>query len=166
MAPQTRTQRQAAAAKKAAATRKRNSARQGGETAKASVRRTTTSAQSTGRAARTASKQAGRATARRVSAEKTRFEAVARQAERVILIPVGATLEARDRVAATIRTYSDSRLARQQLNRFERRGATVLRRKRRAVERQAKDVRDSVESRATGVQSRANDVVEHVLSLS
>jgi hypothetical protein len=75
-------------------------------------------------------------------AEKTRFEAVARQAERGVLIPVGAALEARDRVAATIRTYSDSRLARQQLNRFERRGATVLRRKRRAVERQAKDVRE------------------------
>jgi hypothetical protein len=165
MAPQTRTQRQAAA-KKAAATRKRNSARQSSETAKASVRRTTTSAQSTGRAARTASEQAGRANARRVLAEKTRFEAVARQAERVILIPVGAALEARDRVAATIRTNSDSRLARQQRNRFERRGATVLRRKRRAVERQAKNVRDSVESRANGVQSRANDVVEHVLSLS
>jgi hypothetical protein len=143
MAPQTRTQRQAAA-KKAAATRKRNSARQSSGNAKASVRRTTTSAQSTGRAARTASTEAGRATAPRVLAEKTRFEAVARQAERVILVPIGAALEARDRIAATIRTYSDSRLARQQLNRFERRGATVLRRKRRAVERQAKDVRDSV----------------------
>src|SRR4029450_319376 len=43
MAPQTRTQRQAAA-KKAAATRKRNSAKQSSGTAKASVRRTTTSA--------------------------------------------------------------------------------------------------------------------------
>jgi hypothetical protein len=165
MTPQTRTQRQAAA-KKAAATRKRNSARQSSGNAKASVRRTTTSAQSTGRAARTASKQTGRATARRVSAEKTRFEAVARQAERFILVPVGAALEARDRIAATVRTYSDSRLARQQLNRFERRGATALGRKRRAVERQAKDVRESVESRANGVQSRANDVVEHVMSLS
>ena len=165
MAPQTRTQRQAAA-KKAAATRKRNSARQSSGNAKASVRRTTTSAQSTGRAARTASKQAGQATARRVSAEKTRYEAIARQAERFILVPVGAALEARDRIAATFRTYSDGRLVRQQLNRYERRGATVLGRKRRAVERQAKDVRESVESRANGVQSRANDVVEHVLSLS
>ena len=165
MAPQTRTQRQAAA-KKAAATRKRNYARQTSGTAKASVRHTTTSAQSTGHAARTASKQAGRATARRVMAEKTRFAAVARQAERVILIPVGAALEAGDRAAATIRTYSDSRLARQQLDRFERRGATVLGRKRRAVKRQAKGVRDTVESRANGVQSRASDVVEHVLSLS
>jgi len=83
-----------------------------------------------------------------------------------MLIQVGATLEARDRVAALIRTYSDSRLANQQLNRFERRGASVLRRKRRAVERQAKDVRNTVESRANGVHSRANDVVENVLSLS
>ena len=165
MAQQTRTQRQAAA-KKAAATRKRNSARQSSGAAKASARRTTSSAQSTGRAARTASKQAGRATARRVSAEKTRFEAVARQAERVMLIQVGATLEARDRVAELIRTYSDGRLARQQLNRFEGRGATVLRRQRRAVERQAKDVRESVESSANGVQARASDVVENVLSLS
>ncbi|HEX6585261.1 MAG TPA: hypothetical protein VF052_00765 [Solirubrobacterales bacterium] len=99
-------------------------------------------------------------------AETTRLEAVARQAERVTLIPVGAALEARDRMAATIRTYSDGRLARQQLDRFERRGATALRRKRRAVKRQARDVRDSVESRANGVQSRANDVVERVLSPS
>ena len=165
MAPQTRTQRQAAA-KKAAATRKRNSAKQSSGTAKASARRTTTSAQSTGRAARTTAKQAARATARRASAETTRLEAVARQAERAILIPVGAALEARDRVTATVRTYSDSRLTRQQLNRFERRGTTALRRNRRAVERQAKDGRDSVESRANVVQSSANDVVERVLSLA
>jgi hypothetical protein len=83
-----------------------------------------------------------------------------------MLIPVGAALEARDRLTATVRTYTDSRLTRQQLNRFERRGATALRRNRRAVERQAKDVRDSVESRANDVQSSANDVVERVLSLA
>ena len=80
--------------------------------------------------------------------------------------PVGAALEVRDRVNATVRTYSDSRLTRQQLNRFERRGATALRRNRRAVERQAKDVRDSVETRANEVQSSANDVVDRVLSLA
>jgi hypothetical protein len=165
MAPQTRTQRQAAA-KKAAATRKRNSARQSSESAKASARRSTTSAQSTGRAAHTASKQAGRATARRVLAEKRRLEAVAHQGERAILIPVGAALEARDRVAATLRTYSDGRMARHQINRFERRGAAVLRRKRRAIGRRANDVRGSAESRANGVRSRANDVVERVLNLS
>lgn len=164
MATQTRTQRQAAA-KKAAATRKRNSAKQSSRTAKASARRTTASAQSTGRAGRTTAKRAARATARRASAETTRLEAVARQAERAILIPVGAALEARDRVTATVRTYSDGRLTRQQLNRFERRGATALRRNRRALERQANEARDSVEGRANDLQSSANDVVERVLSL-
>jgi hypothetical protein len=125
-----------AAAKKAAATRKRNAAKH------------------------------TRATARRASAETTRLEAVARQAERAVSIPVGAALEARDRVNATVRTYSDSRLTRQQLNRFERRGATALRRNRRAVGRQAKNVRDNVETRATEVQSSANGVVDRVLSLA
>jgi hypothetical protein len=165
MASQTRTQRQAAA-KKAAATRRRNSARQSRGTAKASARRTATSAKSTGRAAGTTAKHTARATARRVLAQKPRLGAVARKAERAILIPVGAALEARDRLTATVRTYSDRRVARQQLNRFERRGATALRRNRRAVVRQARDVRDSVERRANGFQSRTNEVVERVRSVA
>ena len=89
MAPQTRTQRQAAA-KKAAATRKRNSANQSSGTAKGVRSPDDNVAQSTGHAARTTAKQAARATARRASAETTRLEAVAHQAERAILIPVGA----------------------------------------------------------------------------
>ena len=125
MAAQTKTQRQAAA-KKAAATRKRNSAKQSGGAAKASARRTSSSAQGTGRAARTTAKQAVRATARRAEAETTRLGAVGYQAERAVLIPVGAALEARDRVTDTFRTYSDTRLTRQELNRFERRGAKAL----------------------------------------
>ena len=134
MAAQTKTQRQAAA-KKAAATRKRNSARQSGGTAKASARRTRSSAQDTGRAARTAAKQAASATARRAEAETTRLGAVAHQAERVVLIPVGAALETRDRVTDTVRTYTDSGLTRQELNRFERRDAKALGRTRRTAER-------------------------------
>jgi hypothetical protein len=146
MAAQTKTQRQAAA-KKAAATRKRNSAKQSGGAAKASARRTKNSAQdtgraarTTGRAARTTAKQAARATARRAEAETTRLGAVARQAERAVLIPVGAALEARDRVTDTVHTYSSPQLTRRELNRFERRGANALRRTRRTVERQAKHV--------------------------
>ena len=136
MAAQTKTQRQAAA-KKAAATRKRNSAKQSGGTAKASARRTRSSAQDAGRAARTTAKQAARATAHRADAETTRLGAVARQAERAVLIPVGAALEARDRVTDTVRTYSDTQLTRQELHRFERRGAKALGRTRRTSERQA-----------------------------
>jgi hypothetical protein len=139
MAAETKTQRQAAA-KKAAATRKRNSAKRSGGTAKASARRTRSSAQDTGRAARTTAKQAARATAHRAEAETTRLGAFARQAERAVLIPVGAALEARDRVTDTVRTYSDTRLTRQELNRFERRGAKALGRTRRTVERQAEHV--------------------------
>ena len=136
MAAQTKTQRQAAA-KKAAATRKRNSARQSGGTAKASARRTRSSAQDTGRAARRTAKQAASATAHRAEAETTRLGAVARQAERVVLIPVGAALETRDRVTDTVRTYTDTRLTRQELNRFERRGANALGRTRRTAERRS-----------------------------
>ena len=136
MAAQTKTQRQAAA-KKAAATRKRNSAKQSGGAAKSSARRTGSSAQDTGRAARTTAKQAARATARRAEAETTRLEAVAHQAERAVLIPVGAALEARDRVTNTVRTYSDTRLTRKEFNRFEQRGAKALGRSRRTVERRA-----------------------------
>ena len=136
MAAQTKTQRQAAA-KKAAATRKRNSARQSGGTAKASARRTRSSAENTGRAARTTAEQAARATARRAEAETTRLGAVAHQAERAVLIPVGAALEARDRVTDTVRTYTDTRLTRHELNRFERRGATALGRTVRTSDRRA-----------------------------
>ena len=139
MAAQTKTQRQAAA-KKAAATRKRNAAKQSVGATKASARRTSSSAQGTGRAARTTAKQAARATARRAEAERTRLGAVAHQAERAVLVPVGAVLEARDRVTNTVRTYSSPQLTRQELNRFERRGAKALGRTRRTVERQTKHV--------------------------
>ena len=68
---------------------------------------------------------------------RRRLGAVAHQAERAVLIPVGATLEARDRVTDAVRTYTDTRLTRQELNRFERRGAKALGRTRRTAERQA-----------------------------
>jgi hypothetical protein len=105
-------------------------------------------------------------TARRLSAERFRLEAVGRQVERVVLIPVGAALEARDRIAAIVRTYGDRELARTRLNRFERRGATAVRRNRLAVERHAKDARNGVETRANDVRSRANDVVERIRILA
>lgn len=83
-----------------------------------------------------------------------------------MLIPVGAALEARDRIAAMLRTYGNRAQLRTRLNRFERRGATALRRNRRAVERQARDARNGIEDRANGFQSRANEVVERVRSLA
>ena len=135
MAPQTRTKRQATA-KKAAATRKRNAAKGSASRTRASARTTTRSARETGRAARTTARSAARTTARRASAEQTRLEGVARQAERALLIPIGAALEARDQIVDVARTYTNRNKAQRQLNKFERRGATAVRRNRRAVERQ------------------------------
>ena len=83
-----------------------------------------------------------------------------------MLIPIGAALEVRDRLAALLRTYGKSQTLRSRLNRFERRGATALRRNRRAIERHAKEARNGVESSANGVQSRATEVVERVRSLA
>ena len=165
MAPQTRTQRQAAA-QKAAATRKRKSARQSSGTAKAAARRGANSAQSTGRSAATASRYGARTAAERFSAEKAYLEAIARRGERALLIQVGAALELRDRITELIRIYGDRTGLRSRLNRLERRGATALRRNRRAVERQARDVRSGVEDRANGFQSRATEVVDRVRSLA
>jgi hypothetical protein len=165
MAQQTQTQRQAAA-KKAAATRKRQSARQNTGTAKAAARRTASSARRTARSGVTASRQGARAATERFSAEKAYLEAIARRGERAVLIPVGAALEARDRIDALIRTYRNRDALRRWLNRFERRGATALRGNRRVVERQAREVRNGVEHRANGFQSRASDVVDRVRSLA
>jgi hypothetical protein len=123
-------------------------------------------AQSTGRSARTTTKRGARTAGLRFSAEKAYLEAIARRGERAVLIPVGAALEARDRLTELVRQYGDPQALRTRLNRFERRGATALRRNRRAVERHAKEVANGVESRANGVQSRATEVVERIQSLA
>jgi hypothetical protein len=102
----------------------------------------------------------------RFSAEKAYLEAIARRGERAVLIPIGLALDTRDQVAALLRTYGDRDVLRDRLNRFERRGATALRRNRRAVERQARDVRNGAEDRANGFQSRASEVVDRVRSLA
>ena len=79
MATQTETQRRTAA-RKAAATRKRNQTARSARSTQASARRTASSAE------RTAESGAGFA--------GTRVEALASQAERAVLIPVGAALVA------------------------------------------------------------------------
>src|ERR1039458_10158372 len=160
MATQTTTQRQAAA-KKATATRKRNVAKQSASSPKASARRTSHSARSS---ARTTS-QAARTAARSVDAQATRLEALARQAERVALIPVGAALEARDAVVDTVRTYTDSRTAKRQLDRFERRGAAALRRDRQSLERTARATRRDIEQRTDGLRSGTSSLVDEVRTL-
>jgi phage shock protein A len=83
----------------------------------------------------------------------------------MVLVPVGAALEARDAVVKTVRTYTDAERAQQQLNRFERRGERALRRNRRVVERQVSEVRESVENGASGLQSETGELFERVRAL-
>lgn len=129
MATETKTQREAAG-NKAAATRKRNAAKRSTTRTKTSARQTRTAANSTARAARSTASQATRTAGRRADAAGSSFEALVREAERrLVLIPVGAALEARDKAVKTVRTYTQRRSARVEFNRFERRGERALKRR-------------------------------------
>jgi hypothetical protein len=100
MATQTPTQRKASA-QKAAATRRRNAARR---------------RQSARRAAET-----------RAKAELNALQVVQAQAERAMLIPVGAALLARDSVIDAAKPYADSETRDRELDKLQKRIATNLR---------------------------------------
>ena len=141
------------AAKKAAVTRKTNAVRRS-TTAKKGAQ---TRAANTGAAARatTAAKASATATRTRTAAAKeaaetkgavkTRVEQAADLAEKAFVVPVGATLVARDKVVEAYEelrsTYSTRKKAEAQLKRFERRGTNVLR----PIVRDAKKTRARVE---------------------
>ena len=197
MATQTPTQRRAAG-KKAAATRKRNEAARKGRAARGAARSTTrTAARSTGRTtARKRTNSRARATTRprpsttahktadaaatRVSAETTRLEGLAVQAERVVLVPVGAALIARDNVVDAVKPFRKRNSAEREIRRFERRGNTarnqlerevkrtrtrverLVRRNRRNVETQVKSARRDFGRGAGKLQDGASTVVRDV----
>ena len=120
MAPQTETQRKATA-QKAAATRRRNAAKR--------------------------SQSARKAAETRAQAELNTLQAVQAQAERAVLIPVGAALVARDAVVEVVTPYTEGReSAERELNKlgksvstnlrkYERRGNTARNRTLREVKR-------------------------------
>lgn len=93
---------------------------------------------------------------------KTAVEQAQELAERAVLIPVGAALEARDLVEKTIddltTTYGSREGAEKQLRRFERRGATARRR----VEREARKARTRVEREARKRRTRVRREVKRV----
>jgi hypothetical protein len=104
-------------------------------------------------------------------------------AERAVLIPVGAALMARDRVVSnvsdTISTYSSTTKTRQQLRRFERRGATArnrlerevrkarvrvereLRQRRRRVERELRQRRRAIETTVGEIDDRRETIAKN-----
>jgi CBS-domain-containing membrane protein len=164
MATPTPTKRQATAGK-ATATRKRNAASKSAARAKASARRPTSAARTTSGSSQATVKKATRTAGRRVDTATARLEAFARQAEWVALIPVGLALEARDLMIGVARTYSDPRRAKRRLDRFERRGATALRRNRRTLEHKARVTRRDMAQRTNGWRSDAENLVEEVRSI-
>jgi len=111
---------------------------------------------------RAASRTTARSTSTRPATRATRVQVLA---ERAVLIPVGAALEARDRVADTVEelvTTTRSRSAlEQQLRRFERRGGSArtqlereVRRTRTQLERRTRSARRGFEHQRT--QARKN----------
>lgn len=161
IATQTQTQRRAAA-KKAAATRKRNAARTSSRRTATSARRTRTSAERTARQARTTARSGARSAAKRAGAESTRLEAFVRQAERALTVPVGAALVARENIAEAARPLTSRARLQRELRKLERRGETALRRSQRRAKRQGRETRRDVERGVNGFQSDTEDLVGRV----
>jgi hypothetical protein len=145
MAQQTRTSRQAAASK-AAATRKRTAAKRSATRTRSAARQTAGSTRTASRGAKSTARHASRTATGRIDAVLAQMQAFARHAERAVLVPVGAALEARDSLGDTLRVVTKRRDAKARLRRFERRGEQALRRNRRAATRRAKAARRGVET--------------------
>lgn len=177
------------------------SARRKPARAKAATRTTSRNTRTTGRKASTTQAHATRAKAARTRAvnetgraahqveiaSRDTAQVVGDYAERAVLIPVGAALIARDRIASTvsdtISSYSSTTRAQQQLRRFERRGVTArnrlerevrkarvrfereLRQRRRAIEHTVSDLDDRREAIAKNGSELANRVQERLLNL-
>jgi hypothetical protein len=126
-----------------------------------------------------------RTTASRTTSTRpaTRAERAQQLAQRAVLIPVGAALEARDRLAGTVGelvTTASSRTAlEKQLKRFERRGGSArtqlerevrrtrtrlerqTRTARRGFDRQRTQVRRDLDVNVEGISSRVEKVVQN-----
>jgi hypothetical protein len=155
MADQTETQRKASA-QKAAATRRRNAAKR--------------------------SQSARKAAETRAQAEMNTLQVVQANAERALLIPLGAALAARDAVVEAAKPYTAGRDSAERelkdlgkrvstdLRKFERRGNTArnqavreVKRTRTRVERELRQRRSAT---VRGVQGSAEGIVSRVSSLA
>ena len=166
---QSQTTRQTAAVK-AAATRKKNATKRSTAAKKAAATR----AANRGAAARSTTARKAKATAARgrtnaaKSAAETKREIqtpVSRAtdiAERVVLVPVGAALVAREELVATFEdlrsAYGSRAKAKLELNRFERRGSSAVK----GIERDAKKTRTRVERQLRQRRNRLEKELKRV----
>jgi hypothetical protein len=186
MATQTETQRKAAA-RKAAATRRRNAAKRGESATRTAAKRTQTSA------ARTA-ETAAQTAETRAKAQVSALQAVQAQAERAVLIPVGAALVARDVVVDATKPFTAGRESAEKelekvgnrvavnLRNFERRGSSArdravrevrktrtrvereLKRNRREAEKQVRSTRREFERQVKATSREVQSQAETLVS--
>ncbi|HEY1590218.1 MAG TPA: hypothetical protein VGF81_00380 [Solirubrobacteraceae bacterium] len=97
---------------------------------------------------------------------------MSRQAQRALLIPVGAAAVASDKVRETASSYGTLTRVTRELDKFERRGRRVLDHNQRAVgrsrqklEREVRSTRRELESRADDLRDEARDGAEQVRNL-
>ena len=155
---------------KAAATRKKNATKRSTAAKKAAATR----AANRGAAARSTTARKAKATAARSRTNAARTAADAKNeiqtplaratevAEKVVLVPVGAALIARDEVVATFddlrSSYGSTAKAKQELRRFERRGSSAVK----GVERDARKTRTRVERELRQRRSRLEKELRRV----
>ncbi len=133
---------------------------------RASARRTTGSASATTQSARRTGKQATRTASRRIDAATTRLDAFATQAQRALLIQVGAAATLRDNIAQTAQTYTNFDKMARELDRFERRGERVLKRSQQTAKRNRREVARDVRHAQDGVRQEAAEVVDRIKNLA
>jgi len=152
----------AKAAKKPASTRATSAK---ATSARRSTAGTTQAKASHAKGARTRAVHASESAVRQAqTATKETADVFGDYAERAVLIPVGAALIARERVAATvsdtISTYSSSTKTQAQLKKFERRGATARNR----LEREVRKARVRVERELRQRRRKLESTVESTVS--
>jgi hypothetical protein len=170
MATQTETQRKATA-RKAAATRRRNAAKRSQAATGTAAKRTQTAA------ARTA-ETAAQTAETRAKAEASALRAVQAQAERAVLIQVGAALVARDAVIDATKPFTASRESAEKelervgnrvavnLRKFERRGSSARRRALRGVKKTVNTVRRNRREAEKQVRSTRREFERQVKATS
>ncbi len=148
----------AKATRKPAATNAKKASR-----ARASARKTTRSKATKAKASRTRAVNQTESAARQAqTATRDTAQVLGDYAGRAVLIPVGATLIARDRVVSgvsdTFSTYSSKAKTEAQLRRFERRGLTARKRLEREVRKTRVRVERELRQRRRRIETTVSDI--------
>jgi hypothetical protein len=96
-------------------------------------------------------------------------DAFGHQAQRILLIQLGAAIALRDSILHTAQTYSSIERVARELTRFERRGESAVRRGRQAFRRRRRGFEHGVRDarrQTNGWRSDAGHVVDRVRSLA